>query len=430
MKRNFKASFAEQKISVIAAVIITAILLFPSILYASDNENSIKKSGRGLIDLSSRDFDIEGPVRLDGLWEFRWNRLLAPGDPGWDDNTGIQGFYPVPLFWTGYKGLNLLSAGCCTYRLHVKTSGRLKNYGLITPEIFTEYRLWINGELIDQRGSFNGGRVKFMKPDVFTFHTNSDDIEIILQVKNASHGNAGIGQSLILGKENQVYRLHIRNMLMEIMLIAICLFAGFYHTIIFIFRREEKELLYFGLFCIIISLRTFSTGSTLITQAFPELSFGAGSRIATAVIPLSVITFQTFALYFYKNIMPKKIFFILTSAQFLYLLSVFTTSTLFYSTIYTYYLAAIAASAFFIIGVNIYAIIKKVQYSIIFLSGFMFVFIGAANDMLHYMQVINTGYYLAMFFSAFIITESLMLAIKFSREHRMVEETLRETENS
>jgi len=112
----------------------------------------------------------------------------------------------------------------------------------------------------------------------------------------------------------------------------------------------------------------------------------------------------------------------LLTVQFAYLAIVFTTPTMFYTTVYTYYLAAILASCLFIIGINIYAIIKNIKYSVIFISGFMFVFTGVANDVLHYMQVINTGYYLAFFFSAFILTEALMLAIKFSQEHRIVSE--------
>jgi diguanylate cyclase (GGDEF)-like protein len=374
----------------------------------------------GIADLSCHDFNNDGNVNLDCLWEFRWDRMLVPGDPGWGDTSGIQGYYPVPLFWTGYRGLNLPSCGCATYRLKVKTRGDLRHYGLKTPEIFTEYRLWINGELIDQRGSLAGDKVRFMKPSVFTFHTDSDLIEIILQVKNNSHGNAGIGQSIILGTEKQVYRHHIMSIIMEITLIAVCIFAGFYHTIIYVFRKEEKELLYFGLFCIIIAARTFLTGNTLVSHVFDDLTFSAGSRVSTAVIPLSVITFQIFAYYFFKEIAPKRIVIFITLPHVIYLFLIFATPTIYYTTVYTYYLTAILASFLLVVAINIAAIIKRIKYSVIFFTGFSFIFAGAANDMLHYLQVINTGYYLALFFSAFIITESLMLAIKFSREHRMV----------
>ena len=412
--------FNKKNILLQSLLIAFLILSFHSISFAVTPVQTENRNG--FLDLTGHDFNKNGNVNLDCNWEFRWDRLLVPDDPGWDNASGIQGYYPVPLFWTGYKGLALPSEGYATYRLLIKTDGKLRHYSLKTPEIFTGFRLWVNGELLDQRGILPGQEVLFMKPSLYNFHSDSDTIELILQIKNSSHYNAGIGQSIILGSWKNVFRYHMINVITEIILIAICIFAGFYHTIIYIFRKEEKELLYFGLFCFVIALRTFTTGNTLITQAYPDLSFNTGSRIATAVIPLSVITFQTFAYYFFREIAPKKIFGLITLPHACYFILIFLTSTMYYTTVYTYYLAAILASIIYVLFVSLYAIIKRIQYSGIFLTGFLFIFAGAANDMLHYLQIINTGYYLALFFSAFILTESVMLAIKFAKEHRMIAE--------
>ncbi len=423
MNKNREDGFYRvKKCNLFMIVMLAVVIFFPLYSFAARGKNYGVNNERGVLDLSSKDLNIAGPVSLDTLWDFRWNRLLKPGDFEWNEAVGIHGYYPVPLFWTGYEDLNLPSKGYATYRLIIKVPVESATYGLRTPEIFTEYRLWINGKLMDQHGTLAGEKIRFLNPGVFIFNINSGEIEIILQVKNISHGNAGIGQSFILGKEYQIIRSYILSISMEIILIAICIFAGFYHTIIFIFRKEEKELLYFGLFCIIISVRTLSTGNTLLTQMFPDLAFNIGSRIATAVIPLSVITFQSFVYYFFKDIFNRWVFLILTVIHGFYLVLLFAASTFFYSTVFTYYLGEIAVSAFYIIGIGFYAIIKRKQYSVIFMSGFIFILIGAANDMLHYMQVINTGYYLALFFSAFIIIESVMLAIRFSMEHRAVSE--------
>lgn len=376
----------------------------------------------GILDLTSHDFQADGPVKLDGRWEFFWNRLIEPGSREWSEISPDHGFQPVPLFWTAYPDRRFPSVGYGTYRLIIKTSGKDKNLAVKTPEIFSEYRLWINGVLMDQHGTIAGTGIRFLKPAVYAFHAESQIIEIVLQVKNSSHGNAGIGQSFTFGTDSRIYREYIFSISLEIILIAVCLFAGLYHTIIYIFRREEKELLYFGLFCIVIAVRTLCTGNTLISHLYPGLPFGVGSRIATAVIPLSVLTFQAFSYYFFRNIVPRLPFIILNAAHMIYFLLIFTTTTLFYSTAFTYYLLAILASLVFVVGINIYAIIKRTPYSRLFFTGFLFVVMGTANDMLHYMQVINTGYYLAFFFSVFIITESIMLAVKFSQEHRMIAE--------
>ncbi|WP_428158248.1 7TM diverse intracellular signaling domain-containing protein [Desulfobacter sp.] len=230
------------------------------------------EAGKGVLDLRGLDLQKTGPVKLDGDWQFCWNRLLDPDSREWSD-PDLTGFYPVPRFWTAYPGHNFPAAGCATYRLIVKMSGKNKRLVLQTPELFTEYCLWINGRLIRQNGILPGAPVRFLKPDILAFSSDTGDVEIVLQMRNRRHGNAGIAQSFILGTENQVYRKFMISTSMEIMLISTCLFAGFYHTIIFLFRQKEKELFYFGLFCFMVALRTLFTGNTLISWIIPDLTF-------------------------------------------------------------------------------------------------------------------------------------------------------------
>jgi len=404
-------------------IIVTVIIMFvfslsPFLLFGTQGD--LYTAEKGVIDLTSCHFESQAPVRLDGMWEFRWNELLTPGDTMWNSSINKTGYYPVPLFWTSYGNPHFSSAGQGTYRLIIRTSGECRYYGIRLPEIFSEYRMWINNDLIDERWDDKGGHVLFLKPSTFVIYSESDILELVLQVRNSSHSNAGIGQSIMFGPEQKIYRSHIFNISLDVVLIAICLFAGLYHTIIFIFRKEEKELLFFGVFCFILALRTFSTGSTLIMQALPELSFIVGSRIATVYIPLSVMAFHVFSFYFFRDYTPRKIFIILTGFHFSYFILVLTTSSLVYSTVYSWYLLIIIVSCIFIIGVNIYAIIKRKNFAVIFFIGFLILFAGIANDMMHYLQIIITGYYLSAFFSGFILLESLMLSIKFSQEYRQV----------
>ncbi len=395
-------------------------LLFSSPLLAQNVNNGSITASSGFLDLSSYDLTDHRPFSLNGMWEFRWKKLLLPGDSEWDDPGTDPAYYPVPLFWTAYEGMNLPSKGFGTYRLIIKTSGQNRNYGIKLPELFSEYRFWINGELVDQRWDNDGKSALFLKPSYHTYHTTDRILELILQIRNNSHHNAGIGQSIMFGLETSIFRQYVSDISWEIFLIAISFFAGLYHIIIYAFRKSEKELLYFGLFCLILAVRTFTTGNTLLTQIYPGISFTTGSRIATIVIPLAVIAFQTFAFYFFKDITPARIFFTLLGFHAVYFLLILTTTPMFYSTVYSYYLLVILITCLVIIGINIYGIGKHKQFSLLFFTGFLILFAGITNDMLHYLQIIITGYYLSAFFAGFILTESLMLAIKFSQEHKMV----------
>ncbi|MBI9104762.1 MAG: diguanylate cyclase [Spirochaetales bacterium] len=412
----------KMNVRLVRAFIMFVACISTSFLFSNGTAEKLPAAEDGVINLSSYDFDNQDPLRLDGMWDFRWNDLLEPGDSRWESRQNDQNFYPVPLFWTSYGDKLYSSEGQGTYRLLIETCGQCRYYGISLPEIFSEYKLWINDELIDARWAEDGEPVLFLKPTTFFIYSESNTLELVLQVRNRSHSNAGIGQSIMIGSEQNTYRSHICNISLDVILIAICMFAGMYHTIIFIFRKEEKELLYFGLFCFILALRTFSTGSTLFMLAFPGMSFIVGARIATIFIPLAVITFLVFSFYFFREYSPRKIFLVLLGLNSLYLILVLATDPMIYSTVYSYYLLIILATCVFIIGVDIYAIKKKKKFSLIFFLGFLILFAGIGNDMMHYLQIVITGYYLSAFFAGFILLESLILSIKFSHEHQMVSE--------
>jgi len=414
----------KQAVFFIACIMLFFVMISvtPGFCDAPVKQGAQSKAVRGVIDFTGIDLTRSGAVKLDGEWEFYWKKLIGPDDFRGKDIPVPDGYYQVPRFWTGYGTSGYPSRGFATYRLTVKTPGHHKPLSIQTPEIFSEYRLWIDGKVVDQHGSFIGKPVRFLKPDVFAFPCQGDAVEIILQIKNSSHGNAGIGQSFMLGSPEQIGRYHRHALIIEVILIAICFFAGFYHLVLFSFRTDERELLFFGLFCIVIAVRTFFTGTTYIMQIFPDMSFEVGSRLATATIPLSVITFFLFAYYFFKPLVNRYVFRVLLSANLLYLCIIPVTTTFFYSTAFTWYFAVIGASCLYIVLITITGIVKRFRYAGIFLGGFVFVFIGVINDMLHYKQVINTGYQLALWFSAFIIAHSIMLAIKFSNEHQIIEQ--------
>lgn len=375
----------------------------------------------GTLDLPHHDLYLDGTVRLDGDWQFYLDSTLLPESFSKGEVPKPVGYYAVPKYWTAYRGLNLPSQGEASYRLliHVKEKNRLLS--LLTPEIFTEYRLFVNGELLDSHGKFADGKIRFLSPRVFTFQNSRDTIEILLNISNHSHWNAGIGQSFFLGAPEEIQKQHLFSITIEMILVAVCLFAGIYHMILFALRTKERELLYFGLFSILLALRTIFTGTTFIMQITPNLSFEPGSRAATAVIPLCVMAFQSYSFYFFQPHFHIKAHRSLLLLHFIYLLMTFTLTPIAYSKLFTPYLIVILAFAMFIICVNIYCVAIRARYSAIFLSGLLFLFAGVANDMLHYMQVINTGYFLSIWFSFFIGAQSVILAIKFANEHKTIE---------
>ena len=375
---------------------------------------------QGILDLSGHDLYRDGNVRLDGKWAFYRDSTKTPEDFK-DKAQAPDGWYKVPGYWTGYKNLNLSSEGRACYRYRIKVGRTHQTLSLLTPEIFTHYQLFINGRPVPPHDTLKKEHIPFLTPRVYTFYNDRDTIEILLNIENHFHGNAGIGQSFFLGSPENIRKKNLMSIIKEMVLVAVCLFAGCYHLLLFVFRKKEKELFYFGLFSIFIAFRTLTTGTTFIMQVFPSLEFELGSRMATAVIPLCVVTFQTYAYYFFPLYFPKKLHQALIFLHTGYLGLSLLAPPMLYTTWFTPYLSVICLSCLAVLAANLQDILNGSRYGLIFIAGLLFIFAGVANDMLHYLQVINTGYYLSLWFSLFIGAQSAMLAIKFASEHKMVE---------
>ena len=402
-------------------VIITLVCFILAPMGITQARQAMPLPSSGLLDISSHDLYRDGNIRLDGQWQFFKEQIVTPELFLKKIVPESTGYYQIPKYWTSYKDLELPAEACVSYRLLIRVNKKNRPLSLLIPEIFTEYRVFVNGVLMDSHGRFADGEIRFLSPRIITFQNARDPLEIILNIANKNHGNAGVGQSFFLGSPDNIQKQYLLSIVIEMILVAVCIFAAMYHIILFLLRRQEKELLYFGIFCILIALRTLLTGTSFIMQIMPDLSFEVGSRAATAVIPLCVMAFQTYARYFFKPYFFVKYHRVLLMFHGVYLILTLTVHPMTYSTLFSPYFLVIFASCLLIIGANIYSMIKGFRNAVIFFAGFSFVFIGVANDMLHYMQIINTGYYLSLWFSFFIIAQSVVLAIKFANEHKMVE---------
>lgn len=403
-------------------ILCFAAIIFIILPLCSCSKKAAHKSltaNNGVINLKNWNFNVDGSINLDGKWQFYWNKLLSPQDLK-NDSIKATGYYPVPMYWTKYEGLNLPAKGFATYRLKIKTNGKLQSLGIKAPEIYTEFKLWINGKLIDEHGSFTDGKVKFLNPKTYSFASNTDTIDIVIQIKNYSHGNAGIGQSFILGNSDEIYKQRYYAIIKEMVLIGICCFAGLYHLILFLFRKKEKNLLFFGFFCLAIALRTILTGETSLMEFFPNLQFALTSRISTISVTLCMLTFITFTYYQFQEESPKLITKTLLILNGTYSVIIVFAPTFVYSSMFQYYFFIILASAILIIYIAFKCALKGSITAIIFSIGVSFLIIAGINDMLYYLQIIETGYYVVFGFVLFILAQSMLLSIGFANDYNVI----------
>ena len=259
------------------------------------------KAETGIIDLTQLQFEND-VVLLDGQWEFNWNRLLRPGEA----ETDMAGYIDVPGSWNKYASNEgtYTGDGYATYRLTflIKEDERL---ALKIPRLRTAYKLWVNGELIAAAGSVGIDRDTVI-PQYLTkvsfFDAHQGENEILIQVSNFHHRIGGMTESLKLGGESQIIDLKLKSIVFEFTIFGSLICIGTYHIVLFFFRRKkDSSTMYFGLFCILIGIRTMFGGECFFFYLFPEFSWEITHKILTLTYYLGV----PIMLMFFVSIFPE-----------------------------------------------------------------------------------------------------------------------------
>lgn len=408
--------------------IILLIALFSSWGVSSQTKNAIVKNGN--LDLSDWDFENNGNVKLDGDWEFYWDQIIMPEEFA-SSPPQMTGAYPVPVYWTKYDGLKLPSKGDATYRLVINTAEEEELLGIAAPELYTEYALYINGQLLVGNGELGSTSFRFLDPDAFMFEPGSDRIEIVLQMHNVSHVHAGIGQSFVLGTPERVFWKDAVETAIDLILAGICLFAGTYHLVLFLYRRKDYKLLSFTVFCVAVAVRGLISNTTYIMDFFPELPFVIGSRLVTVSIPVLTVSMLLYVNYMFRDTIPKWLIQSLTAVSTLYALIVVIAEPYLYSTLFFLYLIIPMIACIIGLYSAVRSIKDKRREAGLYLAGILFIAAGAVNDTLVYIQWIDTGYRLGVGLAGFAVIQSFIMAMQYTRfanERKRLYERLHETD--
>ena len=428
MEKNIKISQAVIPLVIALGTIILLFALFSSWGVSDQAKHAIVKNGE--LDLTDWYFDDNGNVKLDGDWEFYWNRIIMPEEFA-AGSPKLTGTYPVPLYWTKYDGLNLPSKGDATYRLVIKTNGEDEYLAISIPEIYTEYALYINGQLLAGNGELGGTSFRFLDPDAFMFEPGGDRIEIVLQIHNQSHVYAGIGQSFVLGTTDSIFWKQNVETAVDLILVGICLFAGIYHFVLFMYRRKDYKLLCFTIFCVAVAVRGLISNVTYIMEFFPELPFVVGSRIVTETIPVLTASMLLYVYFMFREHIPKWLIQTLAAVSMIYIFIVAFADPYIYSSLFFEYLIVSMAACIVGLYVAMLAIRERSREAVLYLTGTLFIVAGAVNDTLVFLQWIDTGYRLGVGLAGFAIIQSFIMAMQYTRfteERQQLYEKLHETD--
>jgi PAS domain S-box-containing protein len=403
---------------IISLPLIIAYLIFFSACFNDSPRRIPPKAVKGVLDLSDWDLKKDGPVDLIGEHEFYWMQHLMPQDFSKTPSSGKAVFIKVPGYWNGLKLGNkeLPGHGYVTYRLNIVLNKQQGPLALRTVEISNAYSIYVNGQKVGSLGQAGKSRettVPRQFPQIIDFELKKNQMELIIQVSNFHHRRGGIWEVIQLGREKDMRAAWERRLSFDLLLIGSIILMGLYHLGLFLVRKKDRSPLYFSIFCILLALRTLTTGGRYLVLSFPNLSWELMIKFEYLSFYLAVPAFGMFMRSIFQKFSER----FLRSIEMLAIafsgVVIFTPARFFSHTLNIYEIIILMTVIY-----GLYVIIaslnqKRIEASV-FLLGFVILCLTIINDMLHVENIIQTGFFTQFGFFFFILSQAFLLSYRHS----------------
>ncbi|HEX2963695.1 MAG TPA: sensor histidine kinase [Ignavibacteriales bacterium] len=401
------------------------------------NNKIIPQAQKGIIDLSSWDFDNDGLAELNGQWEFYWNKILTPGEFQTSDNSRLH-YFELPSQWNGIKNTelkNLPPLGKATYRLIVKlpknNSRRVRTLCLKFQDIHSSYKVWLNGRLYLEKGTFSEVPEKCIPAsgrEAVSFEDSSASLEIVINAVNFFDTNeAGIDEKILLGTEQGVILESQLKNFFYLVSFGILLIMGLYHFLLFIIRRKEREYLYFSVICLLLAVQTICEGDKYVFYILPGLSVSFYLKAWLASISVVAVLLRFFRIIFPDELNKTAVNFFTAAFIFEVLFLFIFPIEYFMPFIYPTFYFSIIVVGYLFYGLFL-ALLRKRKHSVLVFAGMLLPLLAGINDLLYGLAIIYTGYFGSVGFILLIFSQSYFLSLRYNESYMEVESLSKELE--
>lgn len=381
---------------------------------------------KGVLDLRQWDFFRDGPLNLSGEWEFYWGKFLNREDSSPMNRPEGMNYIRVPGVWNGnsINGSKISGSGYATYHLKVLLKQQNIPMAFKFLSMGTAFRLYVNGQEISSDGIVGATRETMApdwRPHIACFRSEEANLDIILHVSNFNHRKGGIVEAIKLGSEKDIQRTREKSLAFDLFLGGSLFIMGLYHLVLFFIGKKDRAPLYFGIFCLLISLYGLLSGERYFAQLFPETDWEFRVRLTNLTSFMSAPV----SLLFIRSLFPKEInrVFLCTLISpliFLCLVVVFFPARIYSHLIPVFHIIAIIV-AMYIIYVLVIGFRRKREGSLILLAGTCVVVSAAINDILYDNISIRTGQFLHLGIFISVFSQSILLSVRFSKAFKTVE---------
>lgn len=413
---------------IIHKVRISLVLISFFLFIGCGDNTPLPLAEKGTLDLSDWDFTQNGPVDLEGEWEFFWETLADPNEGVAGPAAQTPNYIQVPGLWSKSRieGETLPAQGYATYRLKIVGLNPSQLHTLYIRDILSVGNIWINGHLFLSGGQVGKNR-KSENPGMHSlitrFQNPGNTTEIMLHVSNFSNMEGGINTSVRIGPDRQIQREINRIWITISILGGALLLLGIYHMALFAIRRNEASNLYFGLYCLMWASQTLFgvNGGCLMAELFSSLPWRVS--IDATLYPFGFM--PALMVMFYHALFPNRsaktinrVFQTAGGAFVLYLIftppNAFDNMALGFGSVF-------CAACLYLFGMFLYDLRKKRKNIFYLLPGYLILALTGVNDALSDLHILNTGSFVPYGAFLFILSYSFLISVRFSQTFAAVE---------
>ena len=299
---------------IIYIILIVGVLSFFIILISKDNSNLEKMpiSEKGVLDLSRWHFTKNGVIQLNGEWEFYYKQLLQYEDFHNDEkNTTLTGYINVPGNWKEYQNndnkADKRTYGTYKLKVNLDKGTEPEVLGIRLPYPLTSYKLMIDDDVIGIKENDESKNITVLETRNVFFTPKASNFEIIIQITDQVFYDGGTHIALSMGCYEDIIYKEKNDLLREMMLFACLIIMGLYHISLYILLNRQKYILYFGLLCVTIALRSLHVNEALLINHFTTVNFQTFQLFNVVGAFVCTILFGNFIYELYTLECSKKI---------------------------------------------------------------------------------------------------------------------------
>ncbi len=386
-------------------------------------EGITPKAEKGVMDLSLLEEDELLYLKLNGEWEFYWNKMLRPLD--FKGKRLSPDYYGrVPSYWTDYPrdSVRTEKEGYATYRLLIiLPSGYRKPLGFDLPVFDSSYDIYVNDRYCGGSG-LPGKSASETEPgytrNFFRYEPQSDSLSVVINVANFSHRRGGFWLPMKIGTFAEVQKRLANSWAGNWAIISLLLGFSLFFFFFFLLSPKEKVI---GFFCMAttgLALRPLFTSHYLIYNLF-NIGWTWVVRFEYLGIYLVMIGWAWFAQVLY----PSRYFRVFATSITIFFASA-AILTLFLPVKVFSYLTLVLYPVILILmayGItqSLSGILKKSMFDIVYFLAFVLVVAGGIHDIRVSLGKSEStqGYVLSYIIVVFVLIQAGLILYKWIRSY-------------